>query len=390
MAEEKKKRRRGHNEGTIIQRQDGRWCAAMSGGYKDGKLQRKFYYGATRKEVSDKLDEGRENLKKGIAPVIGRQTLAEYLETWLAECVKPRVRTSTWISYDQQVRVHISPALGHVDLTKLTPQHIQRYMNEKAEPKGKDEPGLSAKTIRYHRSILAMALKQAHRWGLVAQNVATLVDPPSAKKYKLQTFDPAQAHKLLDTLKGERLGALFTVALSLGLRRGEALGLRWQDVDFDARTLRVCQALARVGREIVISEPKTASSRRILPLPETLAASLRERRKQQLEERMAAGDKWTDSGLVFTSRLGEPIDPRTVKRHLDRILTAAKLPHCRVHDLRHFCASLLLAQGVALKIVSEILGHTQISITADLYTHVLPSLKQDAIGALDRMPTAQG
>ena len=395
MAKEKKKRRRGHNEGTIIQRKDGRWCAAMSGGYKDGKLQRKFYYGATRKEVSDKLDEGRENLKKGIAPVIGRQTLAQFLETWLTECVKPRVRAATWISYDQQVRVHISPALGHIDLTKLTPQHIQRYMNEKAQPvqqPGKAEPlpGLSAKTIRYHRSILAMGLKQAHRWGLVAQNVATLVDPPSAKKYKLQTFDPAQAHKLLEALKGERLGALFTVALALGLRRGEALGLRWQDVDFDARTLRVCQALARVGREIVISEPKTASSRRILPLPETLAVSLRERRKQQLEERMAAGDKWTDSGLVFTSRLGEPIDPRTVKRHLDRILTAAKLPHCRVHDLRHFCASLLLAQGVPLKVVSDILGHTQISITADLYTHVLPSLKQDAIGALDRMLTAQG
>jgi integrase len=122
-----------------------------------------------------------------------------------------------------------------------------------------------------------------------------------------------------------------------------------------------------VGREI-ISEPKTTSSRRILPLPDTLAASLRERRKQQLEERMAAGNKWTDSGLVFTSRLGESIDPRTVKRHLDRILTAAKLRHCRVHDLRHFCASLLLAQGVPLKVVSEILGHTQISITADLYT----------------------
>lgn len=379
-----KKRRRGHNEGTIIQRQDGRWCAVISLGYQDGKLKRKSYYGSARKEVSDKMDEGRSNLKKGIAPVIGRQSLAQFLEMWLTDCVKPSVRPATWLSYDQQVRVHITPALGHVDLTKLRPEHIQRYMNEKTAA------GLSSKTVRYHRSVLAMALKQAHRWGLVAQNVATLVDPPSAKKYALQTFDPAQAHTLLEALKGERLGALFTVALALGLRRGEALGLRWQDIDFEGCTLRVSQALARVGHEIVISEPKTASSRRILPLPDTLAASLRERRKQQLEERLAAGDKWTDSGLVFTSREGESIDPRTVKRHLDRILTAAELPHCRVHDLRHFCASLLLAQGVALKVVSEILGHTQISITADLYTHVLPSLKQDAIGALDRMLTARG
>lgn len=377
-------KRRGHNEGTICKRGDGRWVAVISLGIESGKAKRKSYYGATRKEVSDKLDEGRAGLKRGIAPVIGRQTLGQFLDTWLTDSVKPSVRPATWLSYDQQVRVHIKPALGHVELTKLSPQHIQRYMNEKTTA------GLSAKTVRYHRSVLAMALKQAHRWGLVAQNVATLVDPPSAKKYELQTFDPAQAHKLLDTLKGERLGALFTVALSLGLRRGEALGLRWQDIDFDGRTLRVCQALARVGHDIVISEPKTASSRRILPLPDTLAASLRERRRAQLEDRMAAGDKWIDSGLVFTSREGASIDPRTVKRHLDRILTAAGLPHCRVHDLRHFCASLLLAQGVPLKIVSDILGHTQISITADLYTHVLPSLKQDAIGALDRMLTAQG
>lgn len=146
----------------------------------------------------------------------------------------------------------------------------------------------------------------------------------------------------------------------------------------------------RVKGELIRTEPKPKKSRRCLPLPETLAASLRERRKAQLEERMAKGDKWIDTGLVFTTRLGEAIDPRTVKRHLDRILTAAKLPHSRVHDLRHCCASLLLAQGVPLKVVSDILGHTQISITADLYTHVLPSLKQDAIGTLDRMLTAQG
>jgi integrase len=377
-------KRRGHNEGSIFQRKDGRWCAVISLGYQNGKLARKNYYGATRKEVSDKMDEGRAGLKKGIAPVIGRQTLAQFLEYWLAEHVKPSVRPATFTSYDQQVRVHITPSLGHVELAKLSPQNIQRYMNEKTAA------GLSSKTVRYHRSVLAMALKQAHRQGLVSQNVATMVDPPSAKKYEIQSFDQSQAHTLLEALKGERLGALFTVALSLGLRRGEALGLRWQDVDFDANTLRIAQQLTRSNHELIFSEPKTGKSRRVLPLPATLAGALRERRRQQLEERMAAGDKWTDSGLVFTARHGGPIDPRTVKRHLDRILKAAGLPHCRVHDLRHFCASLLLAQGVPLKIVSDILGHTQISITADLYTHVLPSLTRDAIGMLDRMLTAQG
>src|SRR5262249_20656195 len=129
-----KERRRGHGEGSICKRADGRWVAVISLGYKDGKLQRKSYYGATRKEVSDKMDEGRASLKKGIAPVIGRQTLAQYLETWLTDCVKPSVRLATWISYDQQVRVHIAPALGHIEITKLTPEHIQRYMNDKAKP----------------------------------------------------------------------------------------------------------------------------------------------------------------------------------------------------------------------------------------------------------------
>src|SRR5262249_17904920 len=151
-------------------------------------------------------------------------------------CVKPSVRPATWISYDQQVRVHISLALGHIELTKLTPEHVQRYLNEKMAA------GLSAKTVRYHRSILAMALKQAEKWGKVPRNVATLVDPPRAVKYELQSFTPTQASVMLATLKGERLGALFTVALSLGLRRGEALGLRWQDVDFEAKTVRVSQA----------------------------------------------------------------------------------------------------------------------------------------------------
>lgn len=220
-------------------------------------------------------------------------------------------------------------------------------MNEKLVEKNKDgSTRLSARVVKYHHSILSMALKQAERRGHVPRNVATRVDPPSAVQREVAPLTQEQAHGLLKALKGERLGGLFTVALALGLRRGEALGLRWQDIDFEVRTLRVCQALARVGREIVIAEPKTASSRRILPLPETLAASLRERRKQQLEERMKAGDKWVESGLVFTSTLGESIDPRTVKRHLDRILKDAGLPHCRVHDLRHFCASLLLAQGV--------------------------------------------
>jgi len=198
-----------------------------------------------------------------------------------------------------------------------------------------------------------------------------------------------QAQTFLNAIKGERLEALFTVALSLGLRRGEALGLRWQDVDFENRTLRVCQQLHRLEKKLVFDEPKTKNSRRVLSLPDSLIARLREHRKNQLEEKLSAGSEWTETGLVFTTSFGTPIDPRNVKRRLDSILEKAKLPHFRVHDLRHFCASLLLAQGVELKVVSQILGHTQISITADIYTHVLPQTQKAAIDLLDRLLTAK-
>jgi integrase len=384
--------KRGQNEGSIYERKDGRWAAVINLGYQNGKLKRKTFYGTTRKDAQKKLTKALHDHEQGLPIAMPRQTVRQFLERWLEDCIKPTVRPATYVSYEQQVRVHIGPALGHHQLTKLGPQHIQAYMNEKAKPvpqpaKDKPKPGLSAKTIGYHRSLIVMALGQALKWGLVARNVATLVDKPRALKYEIQPITPEQARQFLEAIKGNRLEALFTVALSLGLRRGEALGLRWQDIDFEKRTLRVHQSLARINKGLVLSEPKTKGSRRILDLPKTLAVRLKEHKTRQLEERMAAGSRWIETGLVFTSGIGTPIDPRHVKRHLDPLLTKAGLPHFRVHDLRHFCASLLLAQGVPLKVVSDLLGHTQISITADLYTHVLPSMRKDAFDLMDSILT---
>jgi integrase len=234
-----------------------------------------------------------------------------------------------------------------------------------------------------------MALGQVLKWGLVPRNVAVLVDAPRVERFEIQPIDQSHAQLFLGAIKGERLEALFIVALSLGLRRGEALGLRWQDVDIENRAVRVCQQLHRVNKQLVFDEPKTKSSCRVLSLPDLLVAKLREHRTKQLQEKLAAGSEWKESGLVFTTSFGTPIDPRNVKRTLDRILDKAKLPHFRVHDLRHFCASLLLAQGVELNVVSQILGHTQISITADIYTHVLPQTQKAAIDLLDSPLTAK-
>ena len=378
---EPKKRKRGQGEGSIYKRKDGLWVGAVNLGYQGGKLKRKVYYGKTRNEVSGKLTVVLRDLQQGFPVVTERRTLQDYLTRWLEDCVRPSVRPSTYVSYEQQVRVHISPELGQIELTKLGPQHIQKYMNDRLKT------GLSAKTVKYHLSVLRMALGQALKWNLVARNVAMLVDPPRSLKFEVQPISMEQARMLMQAIQGDRLEALFTVALSLGLRRGEALGLRWADIDFPARTLRVNHSLQRLQGKLVLSETKTKTSRRILDLPDSLIMKLREHRTRQLEEKMLAGSRWVESGLVFTTGIGTPIDPRHVKRRLDPLLKNAGLPHYRVHDLRHFCASLLLAQGVPLKVVSEILGHSQISITADLYTHVLPSLRKEAITLMDSILT---
>ncbi len=376
-----KRRKRGQGEGTIYKRKDGRWTAVANLGYQNGKLKRKYYYGETRKEASDKLSAGLSDLKKGIPIITERQTIKQFLERWLTDCVKPSVRPSTYISYDQQVRVHIVPTLGQLQLSQLTPQHIQNYMKERLAK------GLSARTVGYHRRVLVIALGQAVKWGLVNRNVAALTDPPRAEKYEIQPITPEQARAFLQAIQGNRLEALFTVALSFGLRRGEALGLRWTDVDLEARTLRIKQQLQRLEGRLQLSEPKTKTSRRVLDLPDLLITKLREHRTRQLEDKLRAGSHWVETGLVFTTSLGTPIDPRNVKRRLDALLKEAGMPHFRVHDIRHFAASLMLAQGVPLKVVSDILGHSQISTTADLYTHVLPSLRKEAIDLMDSILT---
>lgn len=360
---------------------DGRWVAMVFLGYINGKPKRKSLYGKSRSEVVEKLTIELRNVQQGIPVVTEQQTLKQFLEHWLTDSVKPSVRVSTYVSYDQQVRVHIVPQLGHIKLSKLRPQHIQTYINDRLEF------GLSAKTVKYHLSVLRMSLTRAEKWGLVARNVAMLVDPPRVQKYEIQPITQEQARIFLEAIKGDRLEALFTVALSLGLRRGEALGLRWSDIDFQTRTLRIKVALQRIEGRLQLLEPKTKTSRRVLDLPDSLINKLRNHHARQLQDKLLAGKNWHDTGLVFTSMIGTPVDPRHVKRRLDPILKNAGLPHYRVHDLRHFCASLLLVQGVPLKVVSEILGHSQISITADLYTHVLPSVRKQAIDLMDSLLT---
>jgi integrase len=372
--------RRGHNEGTIRHRPDGLWEARLS--LANGK--RKSVYGKTRKAVQDKLRAAQRDLDAGLDLGTAKQTVGAFLDRWLVDVAKPTVRPKTYASYAQLVRLHLKPALGHHQLAKLSPQHVQAMMNAKSAA------GLSPRTVQYLRAILRRALGQALKWGLVSRNVATLVDPPRSQRQDVTPLSPLQARAFLTAAEGDRLEALYSVAIALGLRQGEALGLRWDDVDLDAGMLKVRHALQRIDGTLQLVEPKTKRSKRTIPMPPTIVTALREHRVRQLEERLIAGPRWQEHNLVFPSTIGTPADARNIVRRFHAILDQAGLPSMRFHDLRHTCASLLLAQHVPPRVVMETLGHSQIALTMDTYSHVMPVMQREAANLMDQLLTDRG
>jgi integrase len=304
-------------------------------------------------------------------------TLAEYLDYWLHQSVKPRVRPLTFAGYSVNVRRHLVPTLGKIRLDRLTPQDVQEMMNRRLAD------GFSPKTVAYVHQVLRTALELARRWELIDRNVASLVDPPRRQRPRIQPLAPDKARRFLNSVRGHRLEALFSVALAVGLRQGEALGLRWEDIDMAAGVLCVNHQLQRVDGRLTLVEPKTDRSRRTLVIPRSIIERLHDHEKRQVAERLWAGSKWTDSGLVFTNRLGGPLQARNVIREFHKSLEAAALPRIRFHDLRHSCATLLLVQGVSPRVVMEILGHSEIAITMDTYSHVVPELQRDAAKRMD-------
>ncbi len=385
---------RGNGEGSIYQRKtDGKWCGAL----KDERGKRKVLYGRTREEVGKKLAQALAKRQQGLPVHFERQTVGAFLNDWLENTVKQTVRPSTYASYRRIVTLYIKPRIGQVQLAKLTPAEVQALVNGLQKPgvgtrKRKDDkeaPALSARTAQYTRAILRRALGQALKWGMAPRNVATLVDSPRVERPAVEPLNPDEARRFLTAVRGDRLEALYTVAVALGLRQGEALGLRWPDIDLDARTLRVAFQVQRIEGTLQLVQPKTKESRRTIPLPAVAVEALRSHRVRQLEERLQAGERWEDHGLVFTTRHGKPIDAVNLIREYQRHVKAAKIGrHIRFHDLRHTCATLLLVQGVPARVIMELLGHTQISTTLDIYSHVLPTLQQEAAAKMDALLSA--
>jgi integrase len=389
--------RRGKNEGSIYQREDGRWVSVISDGYQNGKRRRKSIYGATRKEVQEELTRALRSQQLGLPAESGRLTVGAWLKQWLKQQEPPATRPKTYTAYEDHVRLHLIPAFENKPLVKLQPQDVREFMLERAQA------GYGPKSIRHYRATLRTALNVAMGDGLIARNAAALAKPPRLEKPVPQSFTKEEALTFLNLVKGHRLEALFSVTLALGLREGETLGLRWQDVDLDAAELQVSYALQRIKRpgaangKLELIEPKTDRSRRKIALPQVAVSALHAHRARQAVEREQCGENWQETGMVFTTTVGTMLDPRNMLRTFYAIMSTPDptdpepdpkkkrklLPSLRFHDLRHSAATLLLAQGVHARYIMELLGHSSITLTMNTYGHVLEEMQRETARQAD-------
>jgi integrase len=375
MAEYK---RRGRGEGSIYRLPSGVWRGTVEIGWANGRRQRKTVTRLTRADVSKELRRLVDAAAVGQIPVGRAPTFGEWLDTYLREVATLRVRPSTLARYRQELRLYIKPGLGRHRLDVLKPSHISSFYREQGQR-------LSAGSVRRLHALIRRSLTIAVRWGLIASNPALLVEPPALGHHEIEPLSLDEARRFLNALEGHRLKARWVIGLALGLRQGEVLGLRWTDVDLDAGVLRVNRALQRQSDgALKLVEPKTARSRRTVPLPQSVVDAMKLRRSEQDAERDKAGALWNDSyGLVFTTAVGTPVHPRNDYRSFRLITDRAGLRRIRVHDLRHTTATLLLAQGVPARVVMEILGHSQISVTLNTYSHVASDLARAATVSIE-------
>ena len=368
--------KRGNGEGSITRRKNGGWMAQFTVYTANGR-KRKTLYGKTRQEVATKLAKALSDREGGLVFDAEGLKLGEYLGRWLEDSVKGTVRNTTYERYEQISRMHIVPMLGGVKLKALSPTHVRGLYKEKLS-------SLSPRTIQYIHVTLHKALKQAVRDGLIPRNATEAVKPPQVPREEISPMSPEQVKMLLDAASGDRLEALYVLAVHSGLRQGELLGLKWDDIDLEAGALHVRRALTTARGGPRLAAPKTKGSRRRVSLTGAAAEALKGHLECQLEEIDQAGSLWQENGLVFASEAGAPLDRRDVtSRRFKPLLERAGLPHFRFHDLRHTCATLLLTQNVNPKVVSEMLGHSSIAITLDTYSHVLPTMQDSAARALE-------
>lgn len=361
-------------ESSILQDETGRWHGYVSmGSGPGGARDRRHVSGKRRTDVVRKVRAFEEAREAGTAPAAGKApTLAEWLEQWITTIASRRLKPRTVDSYRSQISNHLVPLLGHHRLDKLQPEHLERaWANLEAQ-------GLSASTALLNHRILSRALRVAVQRGRVGRNVAQLVDPPTLVRQEIVPLTAGEARAVLEAARGQRNAARWTVALALGLRQGEALGLRWDDVDLVDGVLTVRHALQRqTGKGLVLVAPKSGAGRRRLVLPEPLRLDLGRQREAQAAEHEYAGELWHDLGFVFAQADGRPIGAPADWAAWKALLQRAGVRDARLHDARHTAATLLLQQGVPARVAMQLLGHSQISMTMH-YTHVVDELAHAA------------
>ena len=373
--------KRGNGEGSITRRKDGLYMARYTVQTATGS-KRKALYGKTRAEVSEKLTKAMADRDGGLIFDAGSITVDQYLDRWLKDSVRDTVRQRTWEGYAHLVQKHIAPALGSAKLKSLTATHVRGLYRQKLDG------GLSPRTVQYIHVTLKKALSQAVEDGLIPRNPAAPVKAPRPSRKEIRPLTQEQARVLLDAAgeAGDRFEALYVVAIHCGLRQGELLGLRWEDVDLETGALQVRRTLSESRERGHIFEPPKNGKGRHVRLTAKARAALKDHRKRQREERMRLADLWEDNGLVFPNQVGRTMNASNLAaRSFKPLLKRAGLPKTvRVHDLRHTCATILFQLGHHPKKVQELLGHANIGITLDTYSHVLPGMGDDLADAMDR------
>jgi integrase len=356
---------RSPGEGTIFQENTNLWVAEIT--LPDGKRKRKR--SKTQKIVRDWLLNQREAVKKGLWQDNEKITVGDFLDRYYTDVASHTLRAKTLVSYESIIRLHLKPEIGYLRLVALTPAHLQNLYAKKLDS------GLSKRSVQYIHAVIHRVLTQAVKWGILVRNIADAVDAPKVNKKAPEVLTEAQVKQLLDSTTG-RLKAIILIAATCGLRQGEILGLRWEDTDLNKSSIYISQTAQSIYKQgIIISEPKTERGKREVTLPEVTIETLK-------EYQLVTGDY---KGLIFHTDTYKPVAARNVLRDYQALLDKGGLPHVTFHSLRHYHATALLQKNVNPKIVQERLGHSRISETLDIYSHVIPGMQQEAADKIDEI-----
>lgn len=391
---------RGHGEGTLRKRKDGRWEGRLITGYDEkGKPKFRYFYGKRQKDVIAKMDTIKAELNFGTYIEPHKVTFGEWLDLWLDTYKKDNIRPSTYTNYEGQIRLHLRPHLGNILLKDLQTNQIQQLFNwmfrEGKSKKGEPPAGMSRKTIELTRIIASAALDKAVEDDLILKNPCKGTTLPQEEPQEVEPFTREEALRILETVKDDRLYAIYFLMFGAGLRRGEALGLKWRDINFKESKMHIKRSLREqkddeTGKYLLkFSPPKSKKSRRTIPLTPELVAVLKAHKAKQAEEKLFFGEEYHNEDLVFCKENGERIWPRCFHRHYTDSLKATGVSHKKPHTMRHTFCTLLIEEGEDLRIVQELAGHASLAITAGIYVHVLERTKKKAVTKLSSILTPE-